>query len=489
MSINKNRLLKKIIVMIMILILAGISGGGYFLWSSGAFLPKWIVWTDKTFSDQSGQYKILLEHKSLCVLSGDTVIWTSPDKVKIQEALSCDIDNDGEDELLLLCWKRGRYGTHRPFFVETDETEWSQHIFVYEYNEGEIRPKWMSSYIGLDVAKIEGNHREVPMNRLLLTDPEGEVSSWVWTSWGFVKEDTDVSFVVFGDNLIHEPIYRYGLNHGESFDFLFENFKDIISASDIAVINQETPFTADPSGYSDYPRFGTPVFVGEAIVNAGFSVVTCATNHALDRGIEGIDTTKEFFDEHQMKCLGIQSRNEKDYCPYQILFKNGIRFALLNYTYGTNGIGIPDENPYAVHLLEDEDKVRKDIEEARSEADFVIVFVHWGTEYLGQTDEFQQKWTQIFSDSNADVVVGTHPHTLQPYEMIQNDDGHKMLIFYSIGNFISAQPEKSCVKGGMASFTVSLTSEGYQVTEYALQPLSITWQEGRYMVDMAEEEP
>ena len=486
-SMNKNRLLTRIIILIMTL--AGILVILYFLWSNGAFLPKWIAWTDQTFYDQSGKYEILLGNKSLCILAGDDVIWTSPEEVKIQEALSCDIDNDGEDELLLLCWKRGRYGTHRPFWVDRDESKWSQHIFVYEYNGGEVRPKWMSSYIGQDVSDIGENQKEGRQVRLLLTDPDGKVSSWMWNSWGFAKEDTDVSFVVFGDNLIHEPIYRYGLGHEASFEFLFENFKDIISASDVAVINQETPFTEDPSKYSDYPRFGTPVFVGEAIVNAGFTVVTCATNHALDRGIEGINTTKRFFDAHNVKCLGIQAENEKDYCPYQILEKNGICIAMLNYTYGTNGISIPDENPYMVHLLDDEDKVRDDIGKARSEADFVIVFAHWGTEYSKQTDSFQQRWTQIFLESKADVVIGTHPHVLQPYEMLEDEDGHKTLVFYSIGNYISAQSEKTCVKGGMASFTVSLTSNGYEITEYTLQPLSITWQEGRYMVDVADSKP
>ncbi len=134
--------------------LTGILAIRYFLWNSGAFLPKWIEWTDQTFYDQSGKHEILLENRSLCILAGDDVIWTSPKEVKIQEALSCDIDNDGEDELLLLCWKRGRYGTHRPFWVDRDESKWSQHIFVYEYNGEEDRPKWMSSYSGQDVTEM-----------------------------------------------------------------------------------------------------------------------------------------------------------------------------------------------------------------------------------------------------------------------------------------------------------------------------------------------
>ena len=115
----------------------------------------------------------------------------------------------------------------------------------------------------------------------------------------------------------------------------------------------------------------------------------------------------------------------------------------------------------------------------------MIVFVHWGTENSENIDEFQQKWTKIFLDSKVDVVIGTHPHVIQPYEVLTDENGHKMLIFYSLGNFISAQSEKSCIKGGMASFTISLTKEGYQITEYSLQPLMIQWQEGgKYTVDL-----
>ena len=145
---------------------------------------------------------------------------------------------------------------------------------------------------------------------------------------------------------------------------------------------------------------------------------------------------------------------------------------------------MPETNPEIFHLLEDEAGIRADIGKARAEADCVIVFAHWGTEYAEEPDDFQRKWADVFLDCGVDVVVGAHPHVLQPAEVLEGVDGHEMLIFYSIGNYISAQSEKSCVKGGMASFTVSLTSEGYRVSEYALRPLTITWQEGgKYSVD------
>lgn len=476
----------------------------YLLWRGGGFLPRWITWENETFWDASRQYEVILTHKKVDVrLSGD-VVWTSPKDLRVHQALSCDIDHDGQDELVLLCWRIGRYGKSKPFWVEENERKWSQHIAVYEYNEGNVRPKWMSSYIGFDVEEIAGGNRAAYVraagdevseheregsqtagqrlqNRLFLTDREGKVTCWFWDSWGFTKEMTEVSFVAFGDNLIHEPIYQYGLLN-DDFSFLYENITDVIKESDIAVLNQETPFTDNPSVYSDYPRFATPVQVGEAVSDAGFDVVTCATNHAFDQGMRGIDFTKKFLDDEDIVCLGIQSTGEKEYHAYDIVVRNGIRFAMLNYTYGTNGTALPQANPYAVHLLEDEKQVRMDIESAKADSDFVIVFAHWGTEYAEEPDEFQKKWTQIFLDSGVDVTVGTHPHALQPYEMLEGSDGHRMLVYYSIGNYISAQSEKSCVKGGMADFTVSLTTDGYRITEYGLRPLAITWEEGRKCV-------
>lgn len=485
-----------------------------FFGNKGNSLPRWVDWKSGTFPDASGQYEIILRHRTVKVIYDNSVMWTSPKDIKVQDAMSCDIDGDGADELILLCWKIGRFGSSRPFWVEEDEEIWSQHIFVYSYSGDMIKPKWMSSYIGMDVAEISATDYSGVQNHLLLTDTTGKMSSWIWDSWGFTKEDTDISFVVFGDNLIHEPIYQYGLHNAtesgsngdnscnenrnrnsssrnNGFDFLFESkdIKDAIAASDVAVINQETPLTDDPSKYSDYPRFGTPTGVGEAIADAGFDVVTCATNHAFDQGVSGVDFTKSFFDSRDVLCIGIQTEDEKEYRPYEVLVSNGVRFAIFNYSYGTNGFLAPEEKSYMVHLLDDETRIRADIEKARSEADFVVVFAHWGTEYEQKPDEFQQKWAQVFLESDVDVVVGTHPHVLQPYEILQDGVGHEMLVYYSVGNYVSAQVGQSCVKGGMAQFTVSLTPDGYKISEYSLQPLVITRQDGgKYTVSFLSEQ-
>lgn len=450
----------------------------YVLWRGGIFLPGWICWEDGSIPDSSGSYEITLAGKKVHVTHGGEEIWDSPQEVKVQQILSCDMDRDDCDELILLCWRRGRFGKYKPFWIREDEKRWSQHIFVYEYAGDDLVPKWMSSYIGQEVARMAFGGEKDYNKRLFLTDPGGTVSYWYWDSWGFTREEGEVSFVVFGDNLIHEPIRTYGLNHEGNFDFLFDGIRDTLPDSDIAVINQETPFVKDPAQYGDYPIFGTPVQVGEAVVKAGFDIVTCATNHALDRGAAGIHTTKEFFTEHDVLCLGIQSPEEKERRPCEFVMRNNMKFALFNVTYGTNGISLPEENPYMVHLLENEELLREDIGNARKEADAVIMFVHWGTEDSAEVDEFQRKWTEFFLDCKVDVVVGTHPHVMQPFEMLESGDGHKMLVYYSIGNFVSAQPEKACVKGGMAKFTIAPTPEGIRVKEYDLTPLTILWQKG-----------
>ena len=458
----------------------------YILWNSGALLPQWIIWEESSLSAGGGQYTVELAQKKVDVRCDGAVVWSSPADVKVQAAESLDIDGDGQEELLLLCWKRGRYGRYMPFWVDRDEKKWSQHLFVYAYAAGEIRPKWMSSYMGQDVSRMRVQAAESGKGRLWLKEPGGAESCWIWDSWGFVKAKTEVTFTVFGDNLIHEPLYDYGLAHDGAFGFLFENFQDAIAQSDVAVINQETPLTDSPARYSGYPRFGTPQAVGQAIVDAGFDVVTCATNHALDQGPAGADATKAFFEDHDILCLGICPQGQTEEEPYEILARNSIRFALFNYTYGINGMETLGQDSQGVYLLGDEEQIKRDMWEAKERADMIIVFVHWGTEGAVEPDAFQKKWARVFLEGQADVVVGTHSHTLQPCTVMRDEDGHEMLVYYSLGNFISAQPEKTCVRGGMASFTITLTPEGSRIDRYSLQPLRIRWmQGGKYQTDYA----
>lgn len=188
-NMNGNKLRKRAGWLLTALVLSAVLVYGLWrCWLNGAFLPRWIRWETCRLQDQWDECEILLSRRKVTVVRKGCSIWTSPEDIQVQNILIFDADNDGEDEMLLLCWKIGRYGRHRPFWVEEDEQKWSQHIFLYEYSQGQISPKWMSSYIGSHVWDMASNDRPAPCTRLVLTDPQGKETCWRWNSWGFTQE-------------------------------------------------------------------------------------------------------------------------------------------------------------------------------------------------------------------------------------------------------------------------------------------------------------
>lgn len=150
-------------------------------WSEGAFLPKWIMWQGPELKTSgSPPAEAELESRRVFVSFDGQPVWQSPAEYKVQDMILGDIDHDGKDDLLLLCWKIGRYGEHKPFYVKEDENAWSQHIFIYSLEEGSVQPKWMTSYLPFDVYRWEFNEKE----RLILTDLSGGTTRWDWKSWG-----------------------------------------------------------------------------------------------------------------------------------------------------------------------------------------------------------------------------------------------------------------------------------------------------------------
>jgi len=285
--------------------------------------------------------------------------------------------------------------------------------------------------------------------------------------------DSKVTIVAVGDNLIHNTLISAGEKENGTRDYnsFYEDISQYIKPADIAVINQETILGGSSFEYSGYPEFNTPWEVGEAAINAGFDIFTCATNHALDRRSAGIEKELEFFSKHpEVVHIGTNA-SEEDYNKITYYEKNGITFALLNWTYGTNGIPIPSDKPYIVNMLSEE-KVRKDITEARKNADVVIAFPHWGTENSHEVDSQQKKYVQIFSELGVDIVIGTHPHVLQEVQWVENaETGKKMLVYYSIGNFISHQTNLNQMCGGMAEITVERKGGEIEITNAKLAPV------------------
>lgn len=293
---------------------------------------------------------------------------------------------------------------------------------------------------------------------------------------------SSVKINAFGDNLIHEQIYNYAINeNNKSFDFLYENIENELKEGDINVINQETVFVDDEKKYSTFPLFGTPVENGESIIKAGFNLITCATNHILDNYGYGIQTTIDFYEKNNINYIGI-SKNETKKVPYKILEINDIKIAVFNYTYNINHMEYIDytkEIPY-VNILADENVVREQLEEGIKKADASIVFVHWGTEYTRHIDGFQKKWSKIFLESGVDLVIGTHPHVLQKSEILKDDKGNEMLIYYSLGNFVSYQNYYDRIIGGEAKITIAKTNNGIKFTYFDFLP-TITHQENNFV--------
>lgn len=291
-------------------------------------------------------------------------------------------------------------------------------------------------------------------------------------------EHSKVSIIAVGDNLIHNTLIAAGETEDSGLDYkpLYANIKPDIEKADISIINQETILGGESFDYTGYPLFNSPWEIGDAAIDAGFDVFTCATNHTLDMGWAGIEKEIEYFSKNKnVVQIGVNSSADRNITYYE---KNSITFSLLNYTYGTNGIDLPSDKPWCVNLLEKE-TVTADIKEARENSDVVIVFAHWGTENSHEISEYQKEYTKLFSDLGVDIVIGTHPHVLQNVEWVTNEQsGKKMLVYYSLGNFISHQIQLDQLCGGMAQIVVEKNGEEISITSAKLVPLVCHYKRG-----------
>ena len=323
------------------------------------------------------------------------------------------------------------------------------------------------------------NLQNVDMNRVIEKNVEKIIEE---VEEQPTPENEHIDLLMIGDMLIHQPVYKSGIQVDGSlnYDHFFTNIQNDINEAEIAIVNQETILGGTELGISSYPCFNSPQEIGDAEAKAGFDVILHATNHTIDKGFKAVDNTINFWKNNypEITVLGINS-NEEEKETIQIYEQNGFKIALLNYTYGTNGIPLPSDKPYLVNLL-DEETVTRDITKAKELADFVVVLPHWGTEYQYVPDSLQEKYTKLFSDLGVDLVIGTHPHVLENIEMITNDEGHEMLVYYSLGNYVSGQQKRDRVIGGMAKVSIekdATTGETY-ITEYELDP--IVTQQGEY---------
>ena len=287
--------------------------------------------------------------------------------------------------------------------------------------------------LGLAVALFSVNVTAVDE---VLAEGKNKVSSAAETN----SKEGELDLVMAGDVLLHLRLAYWSDNGKGGYDFnpIFKTIKPLIEKADLAIVNQETILGGKELKVTGYPTFNGPYELGDALVNAGFDVVLHSNNHALDRGKQGIYNCLNFWKKYpKIKTVGINTSEaqKKKLCIYE---KNGIKVAILNYTYGTNGIPLPKDMPYAVNYL-NKKEVISDIKRAEKEADFTIVCPHWGTEYLRGISDYQKAWSQIFAENGVDLVLGCHPHVIEPIKYVTDKKtGHKMLVYYSVGNFVNS---------------------------------------------------
>lgn len=283
-----------------------------------------------------------------------------------------------------------------------------------------------------------------------------------------VKEDR-LSFVAVGDNLMHEQLLKEAKT-GNTYDFkpYYSNIQKYIQKADLAFVNQETILGGDHLGIKGYPNFNTPEIMAKTLQDVGFDIVNGSTNHSLDQGGKALLNSIQVFKKYpSMTYIGLyESQEDRDHI--RVIDKNGIKIALSSYNQMTNGHKIP--HSYSMNLF-DEKLITKDVENAKEISDFVVVSCHWGNEYDSDSNSFQKKYAQLFADLGVDVVLGTHSHTLQPVEWIDGKDGHKTLVAYSLGNFVSGMMEQETQLEGMLSFELVKKEGNNSIENVKLTPL------------------
>ncbi|MDR1866708.1 MAG: CapA family protein [Treponema sp.] len=287
-----------------------------------------------------------------------------------------------------------------------------------------------------------------------------------------------VTLVAAGDNLFHTVVYNASLiEQSYVFDPLYEYIKPYIEPADIAFINQETVLGGAAFGLSGYPQFNTPQELAQTLSAVGFDMVNHATNHSMDRGEAALRATMTLWDSiPQVKYLGI--RAEQDQEPGVVLEKNNIIFGFLAYTYGTNGLAVPADKQYLVSLINRE-KMAEEIDALRPRCDVLVVSMHWGEEYQPHQNAGQEALAAFLAEHKVDIVLGHHPHVLQPVALIPRDGSEPMLCFYSLGNFLSAQKPLATLLGGIAYVKIQKFESHVSIAEYGVIP-TVTHYEKNY---------
>ena len=269
------------------------------------------------------------------------------------------------------------------------------------------------------------------------------------------KKEMSASLIMVGDALIHSSIYMDAKTSTGSYDFrpMLEKIKPIVSKYDLKYYNQETVLGGVELGLSNYPRFNSPYEVGDTFIDAGFNLVSLATNHTMDKGEQGVLNSLSYWSKQQNILTAGSYKSFEDRDRKVIKEINGIKYAFFSYTTWTNGLETPTGKEYLNNVY-NEELAKNDIERVKDEVDIIIVAMHWGTEYSKGISDSQVEIANYLSSLGVDIIIGSHPHVVEPIEFIG-----KTMVIYSLGNFISDQVGVERLTGLMVSVNIHKTVE------------------------------
>ena len=295
------------------------------------------------------------------------------------------------------------------------------------------------------------------------------------------SDESRVSFLAAGDNIIHEQVYVDAKNRAaksgdksKKYDFvsMYADISNFIASADLAFVNQETPLGGDELGIAGYPNFNGPQDAGKALVEVGFDIVNIATNHMLDKKEVGLKGSIDFWNSQPVTLLG-GYYDDADYENIRVVEKNGIKIAFVSYTYGLNGMTLPASSKIHIPLIDQTEIVRM-IGKAKKLADVTICVMHWGVDGSTTVTNEQKTLAKAITDAGADVILGMHSHTLQPIEWQTGKDGNRTLVIYSLGNFLHAQYDSINLVGGSLTFDIVKKNGKTTIEAPVLNPV-VVW--------------
>lgn len=279
-----------------------------------------------------------------------------------------------------------------------------------------------------------------------------------------------------GDNLIHSSIYeqanRRANGEGYDYDYAYEHVADMFSDADIASINQES-IIAPAFGPSTYPLFNATPELGDLMLEMGFDVFNLANNHCLDMGEAGVYSSLDYWAERPEAVTTGVYRNQEDYEKIRTITAQGVTFSFIGITELTNGLYLPVGSEAVILMGSDETAIQERIRQAKEISDVCVVNIHWGNEYTHVPTDRQRELAQKMSQWGADIILGHHPHVIQPIEYLEREDGNRTLVAYSLGNFISAQDSAARMIGGMldVDITKDFESDTVSITRCEFVPI------------------